>query len=177
MTPWTVACQASLSMRFSKREYWSRWPFPAPADRRNPGIKPASPALAHGFFTAEPPGKPREDLREGGKKVVGCQGSNMVLHSVPFPGIGVTRKEEKGHFFHSPLQLPYRYLPKSECNCYTKSCFLNGHLGEGVEKREPSYITGGNVNLCSHYGKQYGGSLKKLKIELPNDPAIPLLGI
>ena len=23
----------------------------------------------------------------------------MILHSVPFPGIGVTRKEEKGHFF------------------------------------------------------------------------------
>ena len=31
---------------------------------------------------------------------------------------------------------------------------------------------------CSHYGEQYGaGSLKKLKIELPYDPAIPLLGI
>ena len=31
---------------------------------------------------------------------------------------------------------------------------------EGVEKREPSYTVGGNVNWCSHYGKQYGGSLK-----------------
>ena len=28
----------------------------------------------------------------------------------------------------------------------------------------------------SHYGKQYGGSLKKLKIQLPHDPATPLLG-
>ena len=46
-----------------------------------------------------------------------------------------------------------------------------------VEKREPSYTAGGNVNWCSHYGKQRGGSLKKLKIELPYDPAIPLLGI
>ena len=44
-------------------------------------------------------------------------------------------------------------------------------------KREPSYTVGGNVSWCSHYGKQYGGSLKKLKIELPHDPAIPLLGI
>ena len=25
---------------------------------------------------------------------------------------------------------------------------------EGVEKREPSYIVGGNLNWCSHYGKQ-----------------------
>ena len=35
------------------------------------------------------------------------------------------------------------------------------------------------IYICpySHYGEQYGGSLKKLKIELPHDPAIPLLGI
>jgi hypothetical protein len=31
--------------------------------------------------------------------------------------------------------------------------------------------------LYNHYGKQYGGSLKKLKIDLPCDPGIPLLGI
>ena len=30
----------------------------------------------------------------------------------------------------------------------------------GVGKREPSYTAGGNVNWYSHYGKQYGGSLK-----------------
>ena len=44
-----------------------------------------------------------------------------------------------------------------------------------MEKREPSYTVSGNVNWCSHCGKQYGGSSKKL--ELPYDPAIPLLGI
>ena len=36
------------------------------------------------------------------------------------------------------------------------------HAGEGVKKREPSY-TVGNVNWCSHYGEQYGGSLKNSK--------------
>ena len=51
-----------------------------------------------------------------------------------------------------------------------------------MKKRETSYTVGGNVNWwCSHYEEQYGGSLKKLKIDLkkkiPNDPAIPLLGI
>ena len=42
--------------------------------------------------------------------------------------------------------------------------------GEGVEKRECLYTVGRNVNWCSHYGKQYGMSLKKkkqLKIEMP----------
>ena len=46
-----------------------------------------------------------------------------------------------------------------------------------MEKREPSYTVGGNVSWCSHYGEQYGDSSKKLKIELPYDPMIPLLGI
>ena len=46
-----------------------------------------------------------------------------------------------------------------------------------MEKREPSCTVGGNVNWCSHYGEQYGGSSKKLKIELPYDPAVPLLGV
>ena len=46
-----------------------------------------------------------------------------------------------------------------------------------MEKRELSCIVGGNVNWYSHYGEQYGGSIKKLKIELPYDPAIQLLGI
>ena len=51
------------------------------------------------------------------------------------------------------------------------------NAGESVEKREPSCTVGGNVNWCSHYGKQSGGSLKKIKIELPYDPTIPLLVI
>ena len=46
-----------------------------------------------------------------------------------------------------------------------------------MEKREPSYAVSGNVSWCSNYGKQYGGSSKKLKIKLPYNPAIPLLSI
>ena len=45
-----------------------------------------------------------------------------------------------------------------------------------MERREPSYTVGGNVNWYSHYGEQYAGSLKN-KIELPYDTIIPLLGI
>ena len=46
-----------------------------------------------------------------------------------------------------------------------------------MEKREPLCTVGGNENWCSHYGKEYGGSSKKLKIGLPYDPAIPIMGI
>ena len=58
VTSWTVAGQAPLSMRFPRREYWSGLPFPPPWDLPDPGIEPASPALAGRFFTTEPPGKP-----------------------------------------------------------------------------------------------------------------------
>ena len=34
------------------------------------------------------------------------------------------------------------------------------NAGEGMEKREPSFAVGGNVNWYNHYGKQYGGSLE-----------------
>ena len=56
-TLWTVACQALLSMGFSRQECWSGLPCPLPGDLPNLGIKPVSPALASGFFTIEPPGK------------------------------------------------------------------------------------------------------------------------
>ena len=59
-TPWTVALQAPLSMRFSQQEYCSGLPFLPPGDLPNPGIEPTSPmspTLAGGFTTG-PPGKP-----------------------------------------------------------------------------------------------------------------------
>ena len=56
--PWTVGCQAPLSMGFPRQEYWSGLPFPSPGDLPDPGIEPTYPALAGERFTTEPPGKP-----------------------------------------------------------------------------------------------------------------------
>ena len=61
VTPRTVALQAPPSMEFSRQEYWSGLPFPTPGDLPARGIEPrylASPALAGGFFTTAPSGKP-----------------------------------------------------------------------------------------------------------------------
>ena len=43
--PWTVVCQAPLSMGFSRQECWSGLPFPSPGDLPDPGIQPGSSAL------------------------------------------------------------------------------------------------------------------------------------
>ena len=56
LTSWTVACQAPLTMGFPRQKYCSGLPFSPPRDLPNLGIEPASPALAGGFFTPEPPG-------------------------------------------------------------------------------------------------------------------------
>ena len=64
-TPWTVACQAPLSMGFPRKEYWSELPFPSPGDLSDSGIKLRSPVLAGRFFIAEPPGKPCSVLGTG----------------------------------------------------------------------------------------------------------------
>ena len=65
-TLWTAACQAPLSMGFSRQDYWSELPFPSAGDLPDLGIKPMAPALAgrfvylfiYLFITTEPPGKP-----------------------------------------------------------------------------------------------------------------------
>ena len=51
VTPRTLACQAPLSMAFSRQEYWGGLPFPTPGDLSNPGIETASPALTGSIFT------------------------------------------------------------------------------------------------------------------------------
>ena len=62
VTPWTVVCQAPLSVKFFKQEYWSGLPFPPPGNPPKPGIETSSPmssGLAGGFFITAPPGKPK----------------------------------------------------------------------------------------------------------------------
>ena len=57
-TIWPVACQATLSMGFSRQEYWNGLPFPSPKDLPDPGTEPGSPALQADSLSSEPPGKP-----------------------------------------------------------------------------------------------------------------------
>ena len=53
-TPWTKACQAPMSLEFSRQEYWSGLPFPSLGDLPDPGIEPGSPALHADSLLSEP---------------------------------------------------------------------------------------------------------------------------
>ena len=57
VTLWTVTCRAPLSMGSPRQEYWSGLPFSPPEDLPDPGMESVFPALAGGFFTAEPAGQ------------------------------------------------------------------------------------------------------------------------
>ena len=59
--PMDCSLPGFFSMKFPRQEYWSRLPFPSPECLPNPGIKSKTSALTGGFFTTEPPGKPKCD--------------------------------------------------------------------------------------------------------------------
>ena len=100
--PWTVACQAPLSMEFSRQEYWSGLLCHSPGDLHYPGVKPRSPAIQEDFFLSfELLGKPvkkkkereRERLRSAGaaggrEEIPHVQGQEQRLH---FSGAAMKR--------------------------------------------------------------------------------------
>ena len=57
VTPWTIACQAPLSMEFYRQEYCNGLPIPSPGDLPHAGIEPGSPALQGDSLPSEPPEK------------------------------------------------------------------------------------------------------------------------
>ena len=57
--------QAPVSVECSRQEYWSGLPFPIPGALPDPGMEPASLALAGGVFSSEPPGKPHLLINTG----------------------------------------------------------------------------------------------------------------
>ena len=58
VNPWTTACQASVSIEFSRQEYWVEWPCLSPRNLPDPGVEPRSPTLQADSLLSEPAGKP-----------------------------------------------------------------------------------------------------------------------
>ena len=59
---WTAVCQAPLSVKFSRQEYWSGLPCISPEDLFHPGIERGFPALQADSLPSELPGKPLEGV-------------------------------------------------------------------------------------------------------------------
>ena len=75
--PWTIACQAPLSTKSSRQQYWPGVPFPSPGDFPDPGVKAGPAALQPDSlraFSLQPHPLPRGVLR----KPVGAV--HLLLH-------------------------------------------------------------------------------------------------
>ena len=92
--PWTVACQAPLSMEFSRQEYWSRLPFHSPGDLPNPGNELEFPALQEDSLLTELRGKPNEQMMLA-KHLIHCR-PFLLLPSV-FSRISIFSSESALH--------------------------------------------------------------------------------
>ena len=78
--PWTVACQAPLSMGFSRQEYWSGLPCLPPGDLPDPGIEPSSLTPPAGSLPWGSPGKPLLSLRHKEKsQISGSHHPSLLL--------------------------------------------------------------------------------------------------
>ena len=96
-SPWTVACWAPLSMEFSRKEYWSGWPFPSAGELLDLGIKPRSPVLQADSLLTEL----RGELWWG---IVGRKHPFPRLHLLPIHSLS--------------LSTPYHFI----CYCLSASC-------------------------------------------------------
>ena len=103
-TSCSVACQAPLSMGFSRQEYWSGLPCPPPGDLPNPGIKPRSPALQADSLPSELPGKPMHglciDILRGSSFPVSCRrvSADTIFMSGVFICLKHSLKFQMRHF-------------------------------------------------------------------------------
>ena len=145
-TSWTRACQAPLSKGFSRQEYWSELPFPPQGDFPDPGIKlmsPVSSALADGFFTTEPSGKPMEQEAASVKESIEMTYSNCFWHLSPqsfnlFYGIRESWAFTEIHSWkckESYLKMcKESYIEmNSNCSLFCNCCFLVLILEDGKQ--------------------------------------------
>ena len=80
--PWTIACQAPLSMELSRQEYWSGLPFPSQGDLPNSGIEPGLPhcrQILYHLSHQEGPTSSSEAILSGATKEGDCkEGTNKT---------------------------------------------------------------------------------------------------
>ena len=83
--PWTLACQAPLSVGFSRQGSWSGLPCPSPGDLPDPGIKPGFPSLQADSLSSESPRKPKVLAAQSCPNFYDLVGCNRILEWVTIP--------------------------------------------------------------------------------------------
>ena len=162
-TPWTVARQAPLSTGFPRQDYGADCHFLLQG-LPNPGIEPASPALAGGFFTTKPPGKPKWNSTQSWKRTRNAIGNNMDTTRDYHTKESKSERERQ-----IPCDITYMWnLKYDTINLSMKQKQNHGH-------REQTYgCWGGRVGGRMDW--EFGGSRwKLLYIEWINKKVLPYI--
>ena len=126
---WTIACQAPLSMGFSRQEYWGGLPCPSPGNLPNPRIKTGSPALQVDSLPSEPPGRPMcsqvsyDSVTGSISLPFGCSLTKLILFCFDFiiylflTG-GIIALQYCAGFWHTSIQISHSYIYMSP-PCWT----------------------------------------------------------
>ena len=161
VTPWTVTCQAPLSMGFPRQERWSRLSFPSPWDLPDPGIEPMFPALAGGFFTTEPPGKANNVFTS---KVT--ERSSSLCISWAFPKCSSERIR------HGFLTFAQQNGSQQQCKCWLKICVGDSNFSflvtfQGFQSFAKGYFLNSQCRSGSvlHTGGHKGILCRKLEVK------------
>ena len=136
-----------MSMEFPRQEYWSGLPRPSLGDLPNPGIEPVSPALASGFFTTEPLGKPEILLATatfpgGGKEpacnagAAGDEGSIRGLgrssggggHGNPLQCSCLENPMDRGAWWATVHRVAKSWHGRSDLACVRANCITDIYL-------------------------------------------------
>ena len=140
---WTVACQAPLSMAFSRQEHWNELPCLPSGGLSNPGIEPASPALLHRRILPEPQGEPDPPL-------TGAQTSPLLAHTPTiFP---VTGAQTSPLLARTPTVFPVTGAQTSPLLARTQTVFpVTGAQTSPLLARTPTIfpVTGAQTSLLA----------------------------
>ena len=152
-------------MGFSRQGYWSGLPFPPPGDLPDPGIEPASPALAGRFFTTEPPGTPPSLIphEQLGPNSISASAPGAARTRRPFPQQAVTPLGGLGPGLAPPPQPRAESLARRRCRAAARGeedplsvCF-RVHSSSAVHRAPALLCCGGP-----------GGSARQTRAVLPS---------
>ena len=140
-TPRIAARQTSLSMEFSRQEYWSGLPIPSPKDLPDLGLNPCLPhcrqILCHLSHQRSSGRRPKQTFFQRGY-TDGQQAHEKMLTTTNHWRNANQNHEVSSHIWQNA--------------CHQKKN-TNNKVGKDMEKKKPLYTVGTNVNWCNHSRK------------------------
>ena len=150
VTPWTVACQAPLSMGFPRQKYWSGLPFPSPGNLPNLGIEFASSAWQRDSLPLSHLGGSYADLTLNSCSLISNESSLLPSNSNTFPTSFSLNSQVISYLFFFPQKLPMIPLLSLQSADDLATYFTNAQVIKRNSKKETKFFS------CKQKGNSTG---------------------